>query len=192
MATILPFDELNTFNERITEWYAANGNQLKKQDEEDIIDELLDLLLLAYARGNEITLLNLGIEIPISDSEKPSVEDVLEVVNAKVAEKTWRERVKDWFANGGTGDDIIRIAETETHRIANTAALATAKKAGATTKTWQTMLDDKVRDTHYPLESVTIPIDDDFYTWDDDHAPAPGMFLLPENNINCRCELIFA
>ena len=89
-------------------------------------------------------------------------------------------------------DDLIRIAETETHRDANTAALETAQKAGAKNKTWVTMLDDKVRETHVYLEGMTVSIGDDFYTYDGDHAPAPGLFDLAENNVNCRCELVFS
>ena len=89
-------------------------------------------------------------------------------------------------------DDLIRIVETEVHRDANEAALSTAKRAGATKKTWITMMDEKVRDTHQYLEMMSVGINEDFYTYDGDHAPAPGLFSLPENNINCRCELVFS
>ena len=34
--------------------------------------------------------------------------------------------------------------------------------------------------------------DDYFYTYDGDHASAPGLFELAENNVNCRCELLFS
>lgn len=182
--SILPFDELNLFNSEIRERF---GNEpLQKRDEEDIIDELLDLFLLAYAMGNSVTNDNL------SSNYAPSVDEVMEVVDAKVAGKTWRERVEDYFANGGTGEDLARIADTETHRIANTAALDTAKAAGAKTKTWVTMLDDKVRETHDYLEGVTVGIDDEFITYDGDRATAPGLFTLASNNVNCRCELLFS
>ena len=122
----------------------------------------------------------------------PAVDDVMKVIDAKVAGKTWRERAEEYFANGGSVDDLVRIAETETHRDANTAALDTAKKAGATKKTWVTMMDDRVRETHSSLEGVSAPIDGDFVTWDGDRAQAPGLFSFPQNNINCRCELIFS
>ena len=184
MASILPFDELNRFDSEIRERFG--NNTLQKRDEEDIIDELLDLFLLAYAMGNSVTNDNL------SSDYSPPVDDVMKVVDAKVAGKTWRERVEDYFANGGTGEDIARIADTETHRIANTAALDTAKYAGAKSKTWITMLDDRVRDTHDYLEGETVGINDDFYTYDGDHASAPGLFELAENNVNCRCELLFS
>ena len=118
MTSILPFDELNAFIERLRTRY-ADGQlpQGNKAEEEDIIDELLDLFLLAYAQGNSVTNANL------SSDWMPPVDEVMRVVDAKVADKTWRERVEDYFANGGSVDDIVRIAETETHRDANTAAL---------------------------------------------------------------------
>lgn len=184
MASILPFDEINRLELSIRERFGREP--LPKEEEEDIIDELLDLFLLAYAMGNEVTNENL------SSNYEPSVDDVMKVVDEKVAGKTWRERVKEYFANGGTGEDILRIADTETHRIANKSALDTAKKAGAKTKTWATMLDDRVRETHDYLEGMTVGIDEDFYTYDGDHASAPGLFGLAENNVNCRCELLFS
>ena len=186
MASILPMDELNRLDEDIRQRFGDASLQDNLKEEEDIIDELLDLFLLAYAMGNSVTNENL------SSNYAPSVDDVMKVVDAEVAGKTWRERVADYFANGGTGEDIARIADTETHRIANAAALDTAKYAGARNKTWVTMMDDRVRDTHDYLEGETVGIDDDFYTYDGDHASAPGLFELAENNVNCRCELLFS
>lgn len=186
MPSILPFDELNSVADDIRAKIAKTDGKLVKEEEEDIIDELLDLFLLAYATGNGVTNDNL------SSSWKPTVDEVMDTVDAKVAGKTWEERVREYAENGGTADDIVRIAETETHRIANEAALNTARKAGATSKTWQTMMDDRVRETHDYLLGVTVGINDDFITFDGDSAPAPGMFSLAENNVNCRCELIFS
>ena len=187
MTSILPFDELNAFIERLRTRY-ADGQlpQGNKAEEEDIIDELLDLFLLAYAQGNSVTNANL------SSDWMPAVDDVMKVIDAKVAGKTWRERAEEYFANGGSVDDLIRIAETETHRDANESALNTARRAGAKAKTWVTMADEKVRDTHQYLELMTVDIDEDFYTYDGDHASAPGMFELAQNNVNCRCELLFS
>lgn len=228
MRSVLPFDELNKFvTVTLPAHFDANGRIKSKKDEEDIIDELFDLFLLAYSLGNEVT------NASLSSNWIPTLDEVMETVDAKVAGKTWRERVKEYFdkarkgeipaisaknmerrleesgksserngrieaggsdtTSGGISlqDAIIRIAETETHRDANTAALETATRAGATSKTWVTMLDDRVRDTHIPLEGVSVPIDAEFYTWDGDHAQAPGLFEFAENNINCRCELLF-
>ena len=191
MASILPFDELNSLEDRLKAMFPdgklvnADGNFVKS-DLYDVIDMMLDLFLLAYAQGNSVTNANL------SSDWTPNVDDVMKTVDEKVAGKTWRERVEDYFANGGSVDDLVRIAETETHRDANTAALDTAKKAGAKNKTWLTMMDDKVRESHDYLLGQTVGIDEDFYTYDGDHASAPGLFELAENNVNCRCELIFS
>lgn len=186
MASVLPFDELNKFADGIRERYGSEPLPQSKAEEEDIIDELLDLFLLAYAMGNEVT------NDSLASKWMPRVDEVMRVVNKKVADKTWRDRVEEYYQDGGTVDDIVRIAETETHRIANTAALDTAKHSGAKSKTWATMLDDRVRETHDYLEGVTVGIDDDFITFDGDMAQAPGLFSLAENNVNCRCELIFS
>lgn len=184
MTSILPFDELNRFEASLRERFA--DGKLVKEDEEDIIDEMLDLFLLAYAKGNSVTNANL------SSDWMPTVDDVMKVVDERVAGKTWRERVEEYFSSGGSVDDLVRIAETETHRDANTAALNTAKKAGAKRKTWVTMGDEKVRDPHQYLDGVTIGIDDEFITYDGGHAKAPGLFGIPELDINCRCILNFS
>lgn len=183
MRSILPFDELNKFPSYLRNRFPSG--KLLPSDEEDIIDEMLDLFLLAYATGHQVTMENLPSEW------EPTLDDVMKTVDKKVAGKTWRERVEEYFASGGSVDDLVRIVETEAHRIANESALETAHMCGATSKTWLTMLDDKVRDTHYPLEGVTMALDSDFYTWDGDHAPAPGLFTKAENNVNCRCELSY-
>ena len=186
--SILPFDELNNLTEQIRERFGNEPLPTKnnKEVKEDVLDMLLDFFLLAYAMGNTVTNDNLGA------NWIPSAEEALKTVNKVVAEKTWTQRVEDYFSNGGTGEDLIRIAETEMHRDANESALLTAQHAGAKNKTWVTMADEKVRDSHQYLETMTVGINDDFYTYDGDHASAPGMFELAQNNVNCRCELLFS
>ena len=189
MASILPFDELNNFIDRLKARFPDGKlppQNEAKEEEEDIIDEILDLFLLAYAQGNAVT------GETLSFGWTPSIDDAMKVIDKEVAGKTWRERTEDYFASGGSVDDLIRIAETETHRDANESALNTAKRAGATKKTWVTMLDDRVRTDHDYLEGSTVGIDEDFYTWQGYHAPAPGLFGVAEEDVNCRCELIFS
>ena len=55
------------------------------------------------------------------------------------------------------------------------------------TKTWKSMKDDKVRDTHDYLDGMTVGFDEDFYTYNGDHAKYPGLFGVPEEDVNCRC-----
>ena len=184
MKTILPFDELNNFKTKLSTHF-EKGRIKSKEDCEDIIDEILDLCLLAYVSGAAVVGEQLNVHVTI----ETTAEELEEVLYPKVDGKDWRERVREWYENEGTEADIIRIAETETHRIGNESAEKTAVKAGAKEKTWRTMMDDKVRDSHFYLESTTVPIDARFYTYDGDSARFPGDFTLAENNIGCRCEL---
>ena len=55
------------------------------------------------------------------------------------------------------------------------------------TKNWYTVMDDKVRETHRYLEGASVSLDEEFWTFDGDHAAYPGGFTKAENNVNCRC-----
>ena len=180
MNALMPFDELNSFKDTLSTHF-ENGKIKSEEDLEDIIDELLDLFLLSYAQGLTLTNSDLASDIT------PELGDVMRVVDRKVAGKTWRERVREYYANGGTEADIVRIAETESHRDSNEAAYETARKAGATKKVWHTMLDDRVRDQHSYLEGVEVGLDDEFYTYLGNKAMFPGQFGVAEEDVNCRC-----
>ena len=186
--TILPIDEVNALEDKLVVHFEDNGKgRIKsKEDAEDIIDELLDLFLLAYSSGVNATNGELGT------SNLPSIDSVETAVNKNIAGKTFRDRVMDYYENGGTLYDIKRIAETDATRIYNQGtidAVIANDMQYLTQKWWHTRLDDRVRDTHDYLEGVSVPIDAEFYTFDGDHADGPGTFELPENNINCRCWL---
>ena len=184
--TILPMDEINALEEKLKPHFEDDGKgRIKsRQDAEDIIDEMLDLFLLAYANGATATNTELGTAV------MPSVDAVDAAVYAPVAGETWRDRVLGYFDSGGTLYDIRRIAETDATRIYNQGAVDAVVAnglQGSTSKRWQTMEDDRVRDSHSYLQGMVVPFNADFYTYDGDHAPFPGMFELPENSINCRC-----
>ena len=92
----------------------------------------------------------------------------------------------------GTAYDIRRVVETDAHRVFNAALFTGAKKAGATKKTWQTMQDDRVRDTHDYLQGVTIGIDEEFYSYKGGSTLYPSQWGIAEEDINCRCWLTFS
>lgn len=185
MRSVLPFDELNIFVATLRTRF-PNGKLPKKREEfEDILDKMLDLFLLAYATGNEV------VNESLQSDWQPTLDDVMETVDRKVAGKTWRERAEEYFESEGSVDDLVRIAETESHRDANEAAYKTAVFGGATEKTWVTMRDLRVREQHDFMEGQTVPIDAYFYAPDGSKAMYPGGFGVPEQDINCRCELIF-
>ena len=181
---LMPFDELNRLEAALPEY--MNRENKSKADLDSLLDMLEDLFLLSYANGVASANLMLGSDI------SADVSDVKDTVDRKIAGETWRDRVRDYYSNGGSVEDIVRVMETETHRDYNEAALSTARKAGAKVKTWNTQLDPRVREAHEPLQSVTVPIDGTFVTWDGYETQAPGMFGVPELDCNCRCYLTFS
>lgn len=184
MATILPFDELNAFKLKLLERF-PDGKLVAEDDHEDILDWMLDIFLLAYANGVNQTNQSL------STNWIPPIDAVMDTVDKKVAGKTWKQRVEEYFANGGSVDDLVRIAETEAHRDSNEGAFTVAAKVGAKTKTWVCMMLPTSRDTHIYLNGTTVPIDAEFYTFMGNKAQFPGQFGVAEEDVNCMCQLSY-
>lgn len=187
MDRLMPFDELNVLSPIVTDVFSRPVDE-RKQFADYLFDEILDILILSYVYGNEAanTMLDENIGIEVSELNGS--------IDRKIAGKDWKERFSEYInSDTATAADIMRVAETDAHRVYNEAIVDTGKKAkGVIQKTWSTMMDEKVRSTHDYLEGETIPFEDDFYTFDGDFAKQPGGFLFPENNINCRCRLILS
>ena len=190
--TILPIDEINAMEDRLKVHFEdgedgqPGGGRIKsKEDAEDIIDELLDLFLLAYANGVESVNASMGA------TRSQPYETVERTLYEKIDGKTWEERVWDYYDNGGTVYDIARIAATEAHRDANAAAYDAAIAAGATSKTWHCMMLDTSRDTHVYLDGVSAPLDGYFYSFKGGQTQYPGQWGIAEEDCNCLCWLTY-
>ena len=202
MDRLPPFDELNNLRSELEQDFAGGLEQRKKR-KPYIIDEILEMLIMAYMYGNEA-----GNEMLYGPTEQPNgnvkrtvdidLDEMDDAVFRVIAGKDWQERVSEYLDDlNGTVDEIIRVVDTDMNRVYNDSILNVSAGAESTDngekrpvmKTWETMLDDKVRDTHEYLEGVTVPRDRDFYTFDGDKAQYPGGFTLPQNNINCRCRI---
>ena len=177
---LMPFDEINRLENELSVYF-EDGKIRSKVDLDDIIEDMFGVFLLSYYRG----------VATVNPDYKPTLREVKETIDDEVQGKTWRERMREHYEQGGTIADVTRIIETEAHRDANTAAYEAAKKAGCTTKTWHTMLDDKVRDSHRYLQGVTIPIDAEFYSAYGGHTMFPGQWGIAEEDCNCRCWLTY-
>lgn len=57
------------------------------------------------------------------------------------------------------------------------------------TKTWNAMLDERTRATHWLLHGTTVGINDWFRTVNG-RTQRPGEFHIPEEDVNCRCRLV--
>lgn len=184
MINLFPFDEIDAFKARLQQAKQPD-RETKDLEPMDLSDEVLDLLIMAYVYGTDAANEMLGTDY------EPDMDEMRSAIETKIEGKDFRQRVSEHIAEGRP-DLIGTVADTDSVRVYNTAALNTAIKAGATNKTWHTMEDERVRDTHDPLDNVTVPIDAYFYTYDDDKAVQPGMFSKVENNANCRCWLSFS
>ena len=136
---------------------------------------------MAYVFGTNDVSKSLDEEI------KPDTDKMKESVYKKIAGQTWEERIRDAI----TKEDIERIFVTESHRCFSDGQWDSAD-GRATHKTWVTRGDEKVRDTHWYIDNLTVKIDEYFYTLDGDRALRPYGFELASNNINCRCYLKYS
>ena len=186
MTSLVPFDELNTLRATLPQHFDEEGHIKSRKDCEDIIDELLDLFLLATANGVVQTNEELGGDYA------PGMTTVTDIVDREIAGKTWRDRVYEHFEQGGTEADIMRIAETEAHRDSNEAAIITAKANGAKTKTWHCMMLPTSRDSHIFLDGVSAPIDGEFYSINGGSTQFPGEWGIAEEDCGCLCYLTYS
>jgi len=176
-----PWDSINNIE---TTLLTLPKDENGKLDPERCADEILDFLIFTYilAHDNIEERFNVSLEI--------KAEDMRDIIYKDIAGEDFTQRARKW-AEEGKPSALNFLLETETNRVFNEAMLLYADKAGAGTKTWRTMEDDRVRDTHLYLSDMELPIDGMFFTYDGDGAEAPGGFLLPQNNVNCRCWLDF-
>nr|DAT55224.1 MAG TPA: minor capsid protein [Caudoviricetes sp.] len=165
---------------------------------EDVVEDVLSYLIDAYLAGSSATAemldlapLLVALAEPDEEAEAPQTDvdtaAMESVIYLPVEGKTFSDRVLE-YALLDDVEGIRTVAETEYHRVYNTAADQTARSApGQVSKRWRTVGDNVVREAHRYLEGVEVPLDAEFYTYDGDHAAFPGGFTQARNNVNCRC-----
>ena len=189
---LMSFDELNTFTDMVTEYKTTLLTNDEKKRLYDDIEEYIEFLLIeAYTYGNVQAMQDLGL-LDLDPADLIDRDTMYETINERIADKTYKQRIREYLdAEDSTVEDFVRVAETDSTRVYNAGVVDGGKASGVqgVQKQWLTMEDEKVRSTHEYLQSMTVPLDADFYSWDGDHARAPGLFSDPANNINCRCSL---
>ena len=184
---LLNFDEINKYV-TFKEWLDSLEPSEVMEQKRRICDDLWELLEYLYMLGFEEARKELGVIAEDVESVLPS--DYKDAMDESIYKKfdglDFADRTLS-YAELGDKESIIRVAETDGHRVYMDGGFQGAKSADAKTKTWLTMLDDKVRDTHDYLEGMTVGIDERFYTYDGDSARYPGDFESVSNNARCRC-----
>lgn len=189
---LMPYDELNTFKAMVMEYKTAPLTFSEKEKLRDDIWEYIEYLLFeAYTYGTVQAMQDLRL-LDLDPADLIDPDEMERVINAQIAGRTFRDRIREYLDDDGSDiEDFIRVAETDMTRVYNEGVLDGGEGSGLTgvVKQWETMGDDKVRDTHDYLDGMTVALGDDFYTYDGDHALAPGLFNDPSNNCNCRCSI---
>lgn len=94
---------------------------------------------------------------------------------------------------GGVFDDAKgyraeRIARTEAVGSANAANVAAWQISGLVDeKEWLAVPDDQTRETHADMDGQKVGISEAFTSPSGATTQGPGMFGIPEEDINCRC-----
>lgn len=196
------FDELKNIRTTLREMFASgtpdtSDTQRGYVPRKRLEDTIFELITMGYVYGITVAGLDLETDLPV-DAER-----MRETANRPTKGEDFRQRITNHieaYERGETDEEqlierIAVVAETETHRAINDGELDAGQEYERTHpnvtlfKRWRTMMDDRVRDTHDFLEGATVPLDARFYTFDGDSALKPGGFMLPENNVNCRCDI---
>lgn len=175
----MKFDEINTLVKEIAVTSVAEYEALpieeRRKRKEKFWDCLWDWLIDGWAAG----LLFVG-----EDKDIPDLTHILNYIYPR------GETTSDIYEKDVTDPEKLqRMIECEANRCFNSGVIEAVKGAKGVMKTWETMGDERVRDSHEYLEGMTIPFDEEFVTIGGDSALAPGLFSDPENNVNCRCFL---
>lgn len=131
---------------------------------------------------------------------KPTVADIAPVDDTAASDDVPEEKKEDedellpYYMYFDSEDRAEFIAEDEANSIEGYEDFAIALARGFTTKTWRTMRDKRVRDTHVKAEGQTVLMDD-FFAVGNAQLLFPRDTVngadFPEELVNCRCWLIF-
>lgn len=175
-------DELNVLT--AISYQSSMGKEEAAQINQ-VIDDILSMLINAYTLGIENASTMLGYNLFVNID---AMEDAIYFV---IDGQTFADRAAT-HVGGGDLTGLQTLVESEYHRVYNTAVQDGASQyvdAGSigAVKTWLTVKDNNVRETHSYLEGQSISYEEEFFTFDGDHAAFPGGFTKAENNVHCRC-----
>lgn len=202
-------------NKQIVQRYEERFNEWLKRLEESqgtiSLDEIhalfTDMFQDGYFEGVSTSITNFD---DFTDDDEVDlfllVQDKIESFNEKIAEafnlpyldgSTVIEKATEHWLDGNSAK-LKTLLDSEFHRAFADGSIDVAEfldneyfapNGKQLNKTWITVGDERVRDTHDFLDGMTIPLADYFVTYDGDKAKAPSGFKLAQNNANCRCIL---
>lgn len=126
--------------------------------------------------------------VGINDTTAATIRDVVQRANEEgQGIDEIRRRIGGVF-DDAKGYRAERIARTEAVGSANAANVAAWQLSGLVDeKEWLAVPDDQTRETHAGMDGQKVKIDETFTSPSGATTQGPGMFGIPEEDINCRC-----
>lgn len=126
--------------------------------------------------------------VGINDTTASTIRDVIARANEEgQGIDEVRRRIGAVF-DDAKGYRAERIARTESVGSANAANVAAYQISGLVdAKEWLAVPDDRTRETHADMDGQKVGINDLFTSPSGRTTQGPGMFGVPEEDINCRC-----
>ena len=207
---ILPIDEINKLNKRsvpYSEYFGVmNISEKQKKDRvkfsERLEDVILDCLYLLMTMRNykaedktliknQLTQGYMDAAVSVGIIPDPYIEDLALLFAIGFIAATLDHPEDEWYIS----EDRAKFnAENEANTVLNYAdykyALMNFKY-----KTWHTENDERVRESHIPLEGTRLPIDGLFIVGDTlMRFPKDTEYAaeVPEEYINCRCSITYS
>lgn len=176
---LLVFDEINRKGEEYLKGLPDTYEEFEKQ----IVELLIDGYLEGFAA--------VGYMLKDNIERQPDMLSAMDILTAEIAGQTVLDRLGAYYADNDI-ESIRAVLDTDFHRLYIEGGYARASAVdGNVFKKWKTVVDNNRRETHKYLEGMTIPLNEEFFTFDGDSAKAPGLFSKAENNVRCRCILIY-
>ena len=165
---------------------------------EDIVDYIAIMISVAMEEIYELAWYGELDTAGIGDDIRPTERQIQDCINQPVGDMTLIERISGYIAETDNEvpistiiDKIKAAVEDDGFRVYENAVLecglALDDEGYIVTKTWNAIIDEVTRETHFELNGTTIPVDEYFITSGGAAALAPKMFGVPSEDIHCRC-----
>lgn len=165
---------------------------------EDIVDYIAIMISVAMEEIYELAWYGELDTAGIGDDIRPTERQIQDCINQPVGDMTLIERISGYIAETDNEvpistiiDKIKSAVEDDGFRVYENAVLecglALDDEGYIVTKTWNAIIDEVTRETHFELNGTTIPVDEYFVTSGGAAALAPKMFGVPSEDIHCRC-----
>lgn len=203
---LLRQDELNNLAIPYEQYFGEMGLSQEEIEKRIALAEAIDDVFILYflliesdrALGNELdvnyyidyitrnyedVLVRFGIDY---DNKYPALPAHIKQAATEIVKQNQAKPDDEWYTSV---DRAMLIAENETNAVCEYTTFQDAVDDGKTRKTWNTMLDFRVRHTHIELEGKTIPIMERFIVGNYEmYQPKDGSLGAGMEEIaNCRC-----